>query len=86
MEHQLRTPFSGIYSMVELLAESETNPEKKEQLELTYLSAKEFIDLLNDILEFTRNQSENTPVLAKKFDSKKDNRKSYHHGESGCHC
>ena len=71
MEHQLRTPFSGIYSMVEALAESEANPEKKEQLEITYRSAKEFIDLLNDILEFSRNPSENTPILAKKFDLKK---------------
>ncbi|KTD35744.1 sensory histidine-kinase / response regulator [Legionella nautarum] len=71
MEHQLRTPFSGIYSMVEFLAETETNPEKKEQLETTYLSAKEFIEFLNDILDFTRNPSENWPVLAKKFDLKK---------------
>lgn len=71
MEHQLRTPFSGIYSMVEFLAETETEPERKEQLEITYLSAKEFIEFLDDILNFTRNPSENLPVLAKKFDLKK---------------
>lgn len=28
MEHQLRTPFSGMYSIIEYLAEIETNPEK----------------------------------------------------------
>lgn len=70
MEHQLRTPFSGVYSMVELLAESETNPDKKELLEITYRSAKEFLDLLNDIIEFSRNQAESTAILAKKFDLK----------------
>ncbi|ARG96918.1 PAS domain-containing sensor histidine kinase [Legionella micdadei] len=71
MEHQLRTPFSGIYSMVEFLAETEADLERKEQLEITYLSAKEFIEFLDDILDFTRNPSENLPILAKKFDLKK---------------
>ncbi|BCA94851.1 hypothetical protein TUM19329_12120 [Legionella antarctica] len=70
MEHQLRTPFSGIYSIVQMLAEAETAPEKKELLELTYGSAKEFLDLLNDIIDFSRYQSEYTAVLAKKFDFK----------------
>ena len=71
MEHQLRTPFSGIYSIVQMLAEAETEPEKKELLELTYGSAKEFLDLLNDIIDFSRYQSEYTAVLAKKFDLQK---------------
>jgi two-component system aerobic respiration control sensor histidine kinase ArcB len=71
MEHQLRTPFSGIYSIVQMLAEVENEPEKKELLELTYGSAKEFLDLLNDIIDFSRYQTEYTAVLAKKFDLKK---------------
>lgn len=68
MEHQLRTPFSGVYSLVRLLADEETQPEKKEMLELTCQSAKEFLDLLNDIIDFSRFQSENSGILAKKFD------------------
>lgn len=71
MEHQLRTPFSGVYSMVEVLAENEQAPDKKELLEITYRSAKEFLELLNDIIEFSRNQAENTVVLDKKLDLKK---------------
>ena len=68
MEHQLRTPFSGVYSLVRLLADEETQPEKKEMLELTCQSAKEFLDLLNDIIDFSRFQTENSGILAKKFD------------------
>ena len=68
MEHQLRTPFSGVYSMVELLASDETDLKKKELLEITYQSAKEFLELLNDIIDFSRNQTESTIVLDKKFD------------------
>jgi len=67
MEHQLRTPFSGVYSMVEFLALDETDAKKKELLEITYQSAKEFLELLNDIIEFCRNQTESTIILDKKF-------------------
>jgi two-component system aerobic respiration control sensor histidine kinase ArcB len=70
MEHQLRTPFSGVYSIVELLSAEETDPEKKQLLEMTYQSAKEFLDLLNQIIDFSRDQASSTPVLAKKFDLK----------------
>jgi two-component system aerobic respiration control sensor histidine kinase ArcB len=71
MEHQLRTPFCGIYSMVEILASSETDPQKKKMLEVTYQSAKEFLELLNKIIDFARFQMETTEVIAKKFDLKK---------------
>lgn len=68
MEHQLRTPFSGVYSMVEMLAGMESDPEKKEMLEITYTSAKEFLALLTHIIEVARNEMERIPILAKKFD------------------
>jgi len=68
MEHQLRTPFCGVYSMVEFLASGETDLKKKELLEITYKSAKEFLELLNDIIDFSRNQTESSIVLDKKFD------------------
>ncbi|CEG57507.1 PAS domain-containing sensor histidine kinase [Legionella fallonii] len=71
MEHQLRTPFSGIYSIVQMLAETEIETEKRELLELTYGSAKEFLDLLNDIIDFSRYQAIYAAVLEKKFDLKK---------------
>lgn len=67
MEHQLRTPFSGIYSLIEFLASKETDPEKKMYLKTVHESAKEFVDLLNDILEFTRNETGNSPILEMKF-------------------
>ncbi|MCX7114649.1 MAG: ATP-binding protein [Gammaproteobacteria bacterium] len=70
MEHQLRTPFCGVYAMVEMLAKEETDSEKKQMLEVTYQSAKEFLDLLNNIIDFSRYQVDKTVVLAKKFDLK----------------
>lgn len=70
MEHQLRTPFSGVYSIVEMLCESETDPEKKELLDLTYQSAKEFLELLNNIIEFSRNEVDGSALMHKKFNFK----------------
>ncbi len=70
MEHQLRTPFSGIYSIIEMLAQTEIDPEKKEMMHVVYSSAKEFLNLLNDIIDFSRNQRAITPIIAKKFDLK----------------
>lgn len=70
MEHQLRTPFSGVYCLVEALFNTETDPEKKELLEITYHSAKEFLDLLNAIIDFSRNPMESNAILEKKFNLK----------------
>jgi PAS domain S-box-containing protein len=70
MEHELRTPFSGVYSIVRLLYESEQDAEKKELLELTYQSASEFLNLLNNIIDFSRNQLDSSAVMAKKIDLK----------------
>lgn len=70
MEHQLRTPFSGVYSIVEMLCMEETDPEKKELLNLTYQSAKEFLELLNNIIEFSRNEVEGSALMHRKFNFK----------------
>lgn len=70
MEHQLRTPFSGIYSIVEMLYEIESDEEKKDFLKLTYESAREFLELLNNIIDFSRNESQNKTLTHKKFDLK----------------
>ncbi len=70
MEHQLRTPFSGVYSLVHMLANEEPDPKKKELLEVIYTSGKELLDFLNDVISFSRNPTETTAILAKKFDLK----------------
>lgn len=70
MEHQLRTPFSGVYSLVHMLADEEQDPKKKELLEITYSSGKELLDFLNDVISFSRSQTETNAILVKKFNLK----------------
>lgn len=67
MQHDVRTPFSGIYSMAKILEGKESNIEKKEYLSAIADSAKQLLDYCNNILDFSKLESGNLPLLAKKF-------------------
>ena len=71
MEHDIRTPFNGIWGIANYLCEAETDPEKKEYLQDITQSAKELLDYCNSILDFARIERGNYPILAKKFDINK---------------
>jgi len=68
MEHDIRTPFCGVWALANELWEQETDLEKKENLGYITQSAKELMDYCNNILDFSKMESGKTPVLAKKFD------------------
>lgn len=70
MEHDIRTPFSGIYGMIKLLFTKEKDADKKEQLGMIMNSAKELLDFCNDILDISRTEFGVLPIIAKKFDLK----------------
>lgn len=67
MEHDIRTPFSGIYSMTKALAESEPNAERRNYLEAIVCGAKELLDYCNKIIEFTKLKTGSLPVVHKPF-------------------
>lgn len=54
MEHDLRTPASGIQQMLSLLEDTENEPIRKRQLSLAADAAKQLLKLLNNILDFSR--------------------------------
>lgn len=68
MEHDLRTPFSGILGLAELLESKEIDPEKKENLSYIAQSAKALLDQLNEIFEFVEVENGQLPLLDKEFD------------------
>lgn len=68
MEHDIRTPFSGIYSIAQHLFKQETESTKKEFLECIVNAAKELLDYCNTILDFSRIESGVLPIIEKKFD------------------
>lgn len=71
MEHDIRTPFSGIYSITTYLYEKESDNNKKEILGQIANSAKELLDYCNTILDFSRIESGSLPLIEKKFELEK---------------
>jgi two-component system aerobic respiration control sensor histidine kinase ArcB len=67
MEHDIRTPFSGIYGIAKILADNETDPKKKDFLDDIVNCAKELLEYSTGILDFSMIESGSLPILSKKF-------------------
>ena len=67
MEHDIRTPFSGIFSMASHLWENELDEIKKEYLGDITQCAKELLAYCNGILDFSKIESGMITLIDKKF-------------------
>lgn len=70
MEHDIRTPMSGIVGLSRILYEHESCPEKKDNLRLIVLAAEELLGYCNGILEFSKISRGLYPTVLKIFDLK----------------
>ena len=69
MSHEIRTPLNGILGLTEILVNGEGIPDKEtEMLGLIRKAGKKLLELVNDIIEFSRMESSEitaeTPTLA----------------------
>lgn len=67
MRHDLRTPFSGILGMSQLLESQEEDPIKKESLGDIVASSKSLLNHLNEIMEFVEVENGKIPLVEKEF-------------------
>jgi len=71
MEHDLRTPCSGIAAMTEILEKKATDQETKENLHHVAKASARLLDILNGILSFDQTVSGTLLIVDKKFSIKK---------------
>ncbi|MFP5257624.1 MAG: ATP-binding protein [Acidobacteriota bacterium] len=54
MSHEIRTPINGIMGMLELAMATDPTPEQHEYLSLARQSSQQLLEIVNDILDFSR--------------------------------
>ena len=71
MEHDIRTPFNGVWGLAHYLWRHEEDPQKKELLANITNCAKELLDHCNGILDYSKHELGSLPILARKFNIRK---------------
>ncbi len=70
MQHDIRTPISGIYGINQLMADRELEEDMKSMSMMAAQAAKELLDYCNDIVDFARVDYGVRPVFSQPFDLK----------------
>ncbi|MCF7920842.1 MAG: response regulator [Candidatus Cloacimonetes bacterium] len=67
MSHEIRTPLNSIIGFSELLFEDETDPVKREKLNMIRQSGKHLLTLINSILDFSKLEAGKINIEKKEF-------------------
>lgn len=68
MNHEIRTPLSGIMGMTDLLLNTSLTPEQVQYLQVLRISAESLLMIVNDILDFSSIVADKTQLLSIPFD------------------
>ena len=68
MSHEIRTPLNGVIGMLDLMAGAETRPEAKARLVTALNSARDLVQITNDILTFAAAGDERQELAPVHFD------------------
>ena len=68
MQHDIRTPTSGLWGMLDFLVKTEEDSDRQEALNMGLAASKRLLDLCNDAVEFGDISGHSRPPLEKPFD------------------
>jgi len=68
MSHELRTPLNGVLGMLELLGDGRLDAAQREQLGLASESGRRLLRLIDQLLEYSRLESDQLPLRTQTFD------------------
>lgn len=68
ISHEIRTPLNAITGFSELLAESDLSEEKKQYLEIIKTNNIQLLDIINDVLDYSKLESKKLNLIFEKTD------------------
>jgi PAS domain S-box-containing protein len=67
MSHEVRTPLNGILGMTELALATQLQPDSREYLELVKCSAESLLELVDDVLDYSKYEAGNLVLSSEEF-------------------
>jgi PAS domain S-box-containing protein len=67
MSHEIRTPMTAVLGYADLIAAKEMDPQKREFIEIIKRNGKHLLELINDILDLSKVESDTLEVVTQSF-------------------